>query len=101
MGLKITFELPVDSIRKLCERYHVRELSLFGSAVREDFKPESDVDLLVAFQPDAKIGLMDLAGMQIDFSALLRRKVDIVPVDGLKPLIRDSVLASAHVIYAE
>jgi predicted nucleotidyltransferase len=89
----------MESIRAICRRYHVRELSLFGSVLRDDFRPDSDIDFLVAFQPGAPIGLMDLAGLQLDFSDLLQRPVDVVPKNGLKPTIRQEILDSAQVIY--
>ena len=58
----------------LCKRYRVRELSLFGSAVRGEMRPDSDIDLLVEFLPDAEIDLVDYAGLMLDLSTLLRRK---------------------------
>ncbi len=93
-------DLPMDKIAALCRRYRVRELALFGSALRDDFQPDSDVDFLVKFEPEAQIGFMDLSGMQLDLVDLLRRPVDLVPLDGLKPVIRDEVLHSAQVVYA-
>lgn len=92
--------LPLDEIRALCERCEVRELSLFGSALRGDFAPDSDVDFLVEFKPEAKIGFLAFARLQRELSALLGRKVDLVSKKGLKPVIRDEVLASAEVVYA-
>jgi predicted nucleotidyltransferase len=96
---KPNVELPMEAIGAICRRYHVRELSIFGSVLRDDFRPDSDIDFLVLFEPDATIGLMDLAGLQIEFSELLKRPVDVVPKRGLKPMIRESVLDSAQVIY--
>jgi predicted nucleotidyltransferase len=84
----------------LCRRYHVRELSFFGSAARGDMRPDSDVDFLVEFLPDADIDLVDYAGMMLDLSHLLGRKVDLVSKNGLKPLIRAFVLAEARLLYA-
>jgi hypothetical protein len=91
---------PAEPIRALCEEYHVRELALFGSARTERFRAGSDIDLLVQFDADAEIGFLELAALQRRLSAVLGRKVDLVPKDGLKPTIRDEVLASAEVIYA-
>jgi hypothetical protein len=68
--------------------------------LRADFPPDSDVDLLVEFEPGAKIGFMALGRMQRELPALLERPVDLVPKDGLKPVIRRDVLASTEVIYA-
>jgi hypothetical protein len=91
--------IPDDALARICQRYGVRELSIFGSAIREDFRADSDVDLLVQFDPSATIGFMALAAMQRELSALLGRNVDLVPKDGLKPFIRDSVLSAAQVLY--
>lgn len=84
----------------LCRRYRVRELSVFGSAARGEMRPDSDIDLLVEFLPDAKVDLVDHAGLMLDLSQLLARKVDLVSKKGLKPLIRASVLAEARLLYA-
>ncbi|MBI3794588.1 MAG: nucleotidyltransferase family protein [Nitrospinae bacterium] len=97
-GLKI--DLPLNSIAEICKRYQVRELSIFGSAVREDFTAKSDVDFLVEFKPEASIGFLELAGMNIELSELLGRPVDLVSKNGLSPVIRDVVLESAKVFYA-
>ncbi len=94
------FDIHQTQIRALCERYRVAELALFGSAQRADFRLDSDVDLLVTFQPDAAPSFLTLAALQRELTALLQRRVDLVPKDGLKALIRDSVLASAEVLYA-
>lgn len=84
----------------LCRRYHVRELSLFGSAARGEMRPDSDIDILVEFLPGADIDLVDYAGLMLDLSDLLGRKVDLVSKNGLKPLIRASVLGEARLLYA-
>jgi len=96
-----TLTLPMPEIRELCRRYQVRELSLFGSALRDDFRPDSDYDFLVEFEPDAHIGLMAFIGFQHALEALLGRNVDLVTKSGLKSRIRDSVLSSARLIYAK
>jgi predicted nucleotidyltransferase len=84
----------------LCSRYHVRELSLFGSAARGEARPDSDVDLLVVFEEGARVGLLALAALQRELSDLLGRRVDLVPKDGLKPALREEVLSQAEVLYA-
>ena len=93
-------ELAQDKIVAFCRRNQVRTLSLFGSVLREDFGPESDIDVLVEFEENARIGFMALGRMQRELVELFGRQVDLVPRDGLKPLIRDSVLDSAQVLYA-
>ena len=90
----------LKAIKDLCERYRVRELSIFGSALREDFRRDSDIDLLVEFEPEAQIGFMTLSRMQRELSAVLNRPVDLVPKSGLKPKIREMVISSTRVLYA-
>ncbi|MBZ5728354.1 MAG: nucleotidyltransferase family protein [Acidobacteriia bacterium] len=84
----------------LCGRYRVRELSLFGSAARGQMRPDSDIDMLVDFLPDADIDLLDYAGLMLDLSHLLGRKVDLVSKNGLRAPIRASVLEEAQLLYA-
>ena len=93
-------EIPLEAIGELCRRYGVRELAIFGSALRDDFRRDSDIDLLVEFLPETRPTLLTLSGLQLELEKLLDRKVDLVPKDGLKPLIRDHVLEQAEVLYA-
>jgi uncharacterized protein len=93
-------QVDESSVVELCRRYHVRELSVFGSVARGDWRPDSDVDILVEFLPNAGIGLLEYAGLMNALSDLLGRKVDLVSKRGLKPLIRDSVLGDARLLYA-
>ncbi len=88
------------ALTELCRRYRVRELSVFGSAARGDMRPSSDIDLLVEFLPDAEVDLVDHAALMLDLARLLGRKVDLVSKNGLKPLIRASVLEEARLLYA-
>jgi len=92
--------LPSTVLPDLCRRYGVQELALFGSAVTDRFQPASDLDFLVTFQPQAKPGFLTLTWLQRDLEALLHRKVDLVSKRGLKPAIRDAVLATARIVYA-
>ena len=94
--LKISEEKLAD----LCKRHRIQELSLFGSVLTDRFRDESDIDLLVTFRPDARVGFLALARAQHELEDLLGRQVDLVPKGGLKPAIRDSVLATAQVLYA-
>lgn len=94
-------ELPLDKIAELCRRYQVHELALFGSVLRGDFRPDSDVDILVEFEPDAPIGLLEYCELQNRLGELIHRRVDLVSKRGLKWVIRERVLASAKVIYAQ
>jgi hypothetical protein len=90
----------LKAIKDLCERYRVKELSVFGSALRGDFSTASDIDLLVEFEAGAQIGFITLSKMQRELSGILHRPVDLIPKKGLKPKIRESVLSSAKVLYA-
>ncbi len=92
--------LPLEAIAAFCCAHRVCELALFGSAVRGQLEPESDLDLLVEFKPGARVGLLKLARMSRELSSLLGRNVDLVPKDGLKSLIRDDILAERKVIFA-
>ena len=92
--------IPMDALSELCQQYYVRELSLFGSVLRDDFRDESDIDILVELEPHAPIGLIEYVGLQQELADLLGRKVDLVEKAGLKPLIRDEVIASSRVVCA-
>jgi len=93
-------EVDEAKLADLCRRYQVRELSLFGSAARGEMRPDSDIDLLVEFLPGAEVDLVDYAGLMLDLSKLLGRKVDLVSKNGLKPLIRNLVLEESRLVYA-
>jgi uncharacterized protein len=90
-----------DLIKDFCRRHHIQKLSIFGSYLRDDFGPESDVDLLVEFDPEHIPGLFDVAGMEIELSEMLGRKVDLRTAEDLSRYFRDEVVAQAEVQYAE
>src|SRR5580658_237326 len=100
MTLSSGIELPSDRISEICKRYEVRELAVFGSAARGDLGPESDVDMLVDFEPDARIGLVKFASLSEELEALVGRKVDLVTKTGLKPRVRSEVLGEAQLVYS-
>ena len=87
-------------IRDFCQRYQVQRMALFGSVLRDDFRPDSDIDVLVMFDPSARITFMTLGKMERELSGIFQRPVDLVPQEGLKPAIREAVLASAQEVYA-
>jgi predicted nucleotidyltransferase len=93
--------IPDEQLAELCRTYHVRELSLFGSVLRDDFDEDSDVDVLVEFESDAPIGLFEFVALKRKLSELLCRDVDLVEKGGLKTFLRRPVLESAQVIYAQ
>jgi len=93
-------QVEAAKLAELCQRYGVRELSLFGSAARNEMRPESDIDLLVEFLPGAQVDLIEYAGLMLDLSKLLGRKVDLVSKNGLKPMIRAAVFEEAKLLYA-
>src|ERR1017187_4274485 len=92
-------QVDESKLADLCGQSRVRELSLFGSAARGEMRPGSDIDMVVEFLQDAGIDLVDYAGLMLDLSHLLGRKVDLVSKNGLKPLIRASVLEEARLLY--
>jgi predicted nucleotidyltransferase len=92
-------DLPLDKIREICRRHYVRELSIFGSALREDFRPDCDIDLLVEFEPDARIGFIELGRLEQDLEDLLGRKIDLGTKRSVRPELRDEILGSARVLY--
>lgn len=91
--------LPREAIADFCQRHHIRKLSLFGSVLRDDFRPDSDIDVLVEFEPDAKISLFNMGGMQMELSELLGRDVDFLTVEFIKPRIRQRILDSSEIVY--
>ncbi len=85
----------------LCRRWGIVELSIFGSALREDFGPESDVDLLVVFAPTVRLDFGDLDAMEEDFAAVFGRRADLVEKSGLRnPIRRRAILSSSRLLYA-
>ena len=96
----IKIDLPKEKIADFCRRHHVRKLAVFGSALREDFRPDSDLDVLVEFEPGHTPGLA-FFGMEQELSELLGQKVDLNTPQFLSPYFRDQVLAEAQVQYAE
>lgn len=95
-------QIAIDhkQIAEFCRRHHIRKLALFGSVLREDFRPDSDVDVLVEFEPEQRVGLAFFS-MQDELSDLLGRKVDLHTPNFLSRYFRDEVLAEAEVLYAK
>jgi len=93
------FSIPREVIAEFCQRNHIRKLSLFGSVLRDDFRPDSDIDILVEFEPNAKISLFDMGGMQMELSEMLGREVGFLTKEFISPRFRQKVLDSAVAIY--
>ena len=101
MTKEIHIEFPKEEIEEFCKKHSIRKLSLFGSALRDDFTPESDLDILVEFDPAHIPGLIRLAGMELELGEILGRKVDMRTAQDLSRYFREDVLNSAVVQYAE
>ncbi len=97
MGLDLS-QLPHAEIEALCREYHIHRLALFGSALRDDFTADSDVDVLVEFEPDARIGLAFFR-LQDELSELFGQNVDLHTLQSLSKYFRDEVLNEARDIY--
>ena len=101
---RLSLDLHEPLLADFCRRWKVSELALFGSALRDDFKPESDVDVLVAFAPDAHWSLLDLVKMQDELSSLWKRPVDLLTRRAVERsqnwIRRKAILESAEVVYA-
>jgi predicted nucleotidyltransferase len=97
-------EIPEDKIEAFCRKWKIREFSIFGSVLREDFGPESDVDCLVVFAPESDWGLLDVIRAEQELSALLGRPVDLIERQVVEQsenwIRRRSILSTARTIYA-
>lgn len=96
-------KIPIDrdKIADFCRRWKITELAFFGSVLRDDFRPDSDVDVLVTFAPDAQWSLFDLVEMQDTLGEMLGRKVDLIEKRGLRnPFRRYEILRTKEVVYA-
>lgn len=89
-----------EKIADFCREHNIRKLSLFGSVLRDDFGPDSDVDVLVEFEPGRSVGLIRLAGLERKLSAILGRKADLRTPADLSRYFRDEVVGSAELQYA-
>ena len=93
--------LPLDALDSFCRKWRVQELALFGSVLREDFSPESDVDVLVTFDPEAPWRLWNIIAMREELEHLLGRRVDLVEKDAIRnPFRRREILRTCQVIHA-
>jgi len=101
MIAKSPFEISSEVVESFCRKWRIEELALFGSILREDFMPDSDIDVLATFAPDADWSVLDHARMSEELSTLVGREVDVVESNGLRnPFRRREILATRKVIYA-
>ncbi len=100
MNVRDRIDIQIEELAELCRRYHVRELALFGSVLRDDFGDDSDVDVLVEYEPDARVGLYEHFDLQMELERFSGRRIDLVSKHGLNDVIRDDVLVSSQVLYA-
>jgi predicted nucleotidyltransferase len=100
--MSVKIEIPKDKIADFCRRNQIRRLSLFGSVLRDDFQPGSDVDVLVEFEPGARVGFFELYDMEQELSRLLGcRKVDMNTPKSLSKYFRNEVMQEAEVQYVQ
>jgi uncharacterized protein len=101
---KLSFKIPRAELAKFCKRWNVSEFAIFGSALRADFRPDSDVDVLVSFAPQTHVTLFDMVHMQDELKVIFGREVDLVSRGGVENsrnyLRRKRILGSARVIHA-
>ena len=97
-------ELPREQIAEFCKKWKIHEFSFFGSVLRDDFRPDSDIDVLVTFEEDARHTLFDLVHMQDELKQIFGRDVDIVSRRGIESsrnrIRREAIINSAEAIYA-
>ena len=96
-----TIDLPIDKIREYCAGQPIQRLSVFGSAARGELRPDSDIDLLVEYLPEARVGLFAMARHMREFGEICGREVDLCTPNGLSKYIRDEVVECARQIYAK
>ncbi len=102
---RLPIEIHRDRVTAFCGRWRITELALFGSVLREDFDTDSDVDVLVSFDPNSRWTLFDMVTMREELSRILGREVDLVSRRGIErsrnPIRRREILSSAEVVHAE
>ena len=99
MTVRTNIKIPREKVAEFCKKNQIRKLSFFGSALREDFRADSDVDVLVEFEPETRVGLIRLTGLEIELGEILGRKVDLNTPGFISKYYRDRVLAEAVVQY--
>ena len=102
--MTIRIPIPKEQVVDFCKRWNITELAFFGSVLRDDFGPESDVDVLVRFHPEARHGLLSVARMEQELSEILERRIDLLSRPAVEKsrnyIRREAILKSAEVFYA-
>ncbi|MCJ7546572.1 MAG: nucleotidyltransferase family protein [Deltaproteobacteria bacterium] len=101
--IEATMQMPRDQIAEFCRRWHIKEIALFGSVLRDDFGPESDLDILVSFSAEADWGLLDHLKMEQELTDIFNRKIDLFTKRAVEQshnrLRRQEILRTAEVVY--
>jgi hypothetical protein len=100
MMARAAVEIPKSAVAEFCRRHRIRQLALFGSVLRADFRPDSDIDVLVEFERGHTPGLITMAAIEIEFSGILGRKADLRTAGDLSKYFRDEVIRTAEVKYS-
>ncbi len=100
MLLHNRIEINDVQLADICRQFRVRELALFGSALRDDYGVDSDIDVLVEYEPDARVGLFHHYKLEEALRQFFGRDIDLISKRGLRPILRDEVLGTAEIIYA-
>lgn len=98
--MSLHIQVNQEQIADFCRRHHIRRFAFFGSVLRDDFRPDSDVDVLIEFESGYRLGFFELIRMQQEFSRLIGREADFRTPDDLGHFIRDRVMAESEVQYA-
>jgi len=100
----VEIEVSHDKIDEFCRKWHINELSLFGSVLREDFNSKSDIDVMASFAPESHCTLFDMVHMENELKDIFGREVDLISRGGIESsrnhIRRNAILSSAKVIYA-
>jgi len=92
--------IDAHRVAQFCRAHHIRKLAFFGSVLRNDFRPDSDIDVLVWFEPGQTPGMMQLVGLELELTEILGRQADLHTPEDLSRLFRDEVISEAEVQYA-
>jgi uncharacterized protein len=99
--IRLPVQIPPEVVEAFCKKWKIQEFSFFGSVLRDDFRPDSDIDVLIELAPDHPWSLYDIVDMEDELSSLLGREVDLVMKGGLRnPIRRREILNTRKVLYA-